>query len=78
MKYNKVESVLINQVHDSLVVDCYPGEETRMIEIMAEAMLGVVDELKERFNYTMYVPLAIEIKKGENWLDMETVLEKST
>ena len=72
-----MKSLLINQVHDSLVVDCYPGEEEQMIDIMRESMLGVLDELSSRFKYEFSVPLAIEVKQGPNWLDMETVLVAS-
>tara|TARA_R100001163_G_scaffold3495_4_gene5158 strand:- start:919 stop:2484 length:1566 start_codon:yes stop_codon:yes gene_type:complete len=72
-----MKSLLINQVHDSLVVDCYPGEEKQMIAIMRESMLGVLDELSSRFKYEFSVPLAIEVKQGPNWLDMETVLVAS-
>jgi hypothetical protein len=43
-----------------------------------EALLGVVDHLDKTFNYKFTVPLAIEVKKGRNWLDMETVMEAST
>ena len=77
MRNNNMKSLLINQVHDSLVVDCYPGEEKRMLTIMRDAMLGVIPELSERFQYEFSVPLAIEIKQGPNWLDMDTVLVAS-
>ena len=77
MRNNNMKSLLINQVHDSLVVDCYPGEEKRMLTIMRDAMLGVIPELSERFQYEFSVPLAIEIKQGPNWLNMNTVLVAS-
>lgn len=72
---SNTESCIINEVHDSIVIDTYPGEEELIAELTRDAMLGVVGELKERFNYNFTVPLAIEIKNGKNWLEMDTVLE---
>jgi DNA polymerase I-like protein with 3'-5' exonuclease and polymerase domains len=78
MQKNKLKSLLINEVHDSVVVDTYPGEEEMVLTCIKEALLGVVDHLDKTFNYKFTVPLAIEVKKGRNWLDMETVMEAST
>ena len=38
-------------------------------------MTGVTDELKERFNYELLVPLKVEVKNGINWLDMGVTAE---
>lgn len=76
MKSMGLKSVLINQVHDSLIVDCYPGEEKKVHKAMVEAMLGVKEDLWERFQYDFRIPIAIEIKQGPDWLNMDTVLEQ--
>ena len=78
MKERKLKSLLINEVHDSVVVDTYPGEEEEVLECIKEGLLGVIDHLDEVFDYKFTVPLAIEIKRGGNWLNMETVMEAST
>lgn len=77
MKARKLRSVLVNTVHDSNVVDCYPGEERAVCECLTWAMLGVVDELRERYGINLLMPLNIEIKRGPNWLDtkVETPIE---
>lgn len=78
LKEEKLKSLLINEVHDSVVVDTYPGEEEAVLNCIRTALLGVIDDLDEMFNYNFTVPLAIEIKRGANWLEMDVVLEAST
>jgi DNA polymerase I-like protein with 3'-5' exonuclease and polymerase domains len=78
MKEEGLKSLLINEVHDSVVVDTYPGEEEAVLNCIRTALLGVVDDLDEMFDYNFTVPLAIEIKRGINWLEMDVVLEAST
>lgn len=77
LKEMGMKSLLINTVHDSLVLDIYPGELEEVADIVAEAMLGVSDEVKRRFNRVMTVPLAVEIKAGPNWLEMDVIKEVS-
>ena len=71
----KLKSLLINEVHDSNVVDTHPDEAEQVVNIMGECMLGVTQELKDRYSYTLTVPLSVEIKQGINWLDMDVVYE---
>ena len=77
MKKNKVKSLIINEVHDSIVVDTYPKEEGLIAKLMCKAMLGVIDTLKEDFNYTLGVPLEVEVKNGTNWLSMEKIRKET-
>jgi len=72
-KKHKLKSLIINEVHDSIVTDAYPGEETLVTDLKVEAMLGVIPELKRRFNYDLNVPLEVEVKCGKNWLDMDVI-----
>ena len=72
-KKHKLKSLIINEVHDSIVTDAYPGEEEFVADLKVEAMLGVIPELKRRFNYDLEVPLEVEVKCGKNWLDMEVI-----
>jgi DNA polymerase I-like protein with 3'-5' exonuclease and polymerase domains len=78
LKAEGLKSLLINEVHDSVVVDTYPGEEEVVLNCIRTALLGVIDDLDEMFDYNFTVPLAIEIKRGANWLEMDVVLEAST
>ena len=74
-KEKQLKSLIINEVHDSIVTDTYPGEEKVVAELKLQAMTGVVGELKERFNYELLIPLKVEVKNGINWLDMQVTVE---
>lgn len=63
------KSVPINTVHDSIVVDVFPGEEDAVISVMRDVMTNVHTEIARRYGYVMRMPLAIEMKLGDNWLE---------
>ena len=73
MNEQKVKSLLINTVHDSIVADVYPGEEAVMSRIFDEGTASVIPALKEYYGINFNVPLDTEIKMGYNWLDMKEV-----
>lgn len=68
-KASNLKSLLILTVHDSIVVDCFPGEQDEVCRILREAMVGVSDEANARWGYSFALPLDIEISAGPNWLD---------
>jgi DNA polymerase I-like protein with 3'-5' exonuclease and polymerase domains len=70
-----MRSVICNTVHDSIVIDVYPGEEQQCIEVMSKAMLCLPQETKRRYNKEYSMPVGIELKMGKNWLDLEAVFE---
>ena len=72
------KSLLINEVHDSNLLDIYPGEEAAMIELVSDAMLGVVDELLRRYGVKFNVPFEIEIKVGPSWGEGKFAKKAST
>ena len=55
-----MQSRLILQVHDELLLECPPEEADRAAEILREAMEGAA-ELK--------VPLVAEVHRGKNWAE---------
>ncbi|MCH7686056.1 MAG: inositol-3-phosphate synthase [Planctomycetes bacterium] len=73
MVKHKLNSILINEVHDSIVIDTYPEEEEIVMKILRVCMLEVIPWMKEHWDYDFNVPLAVDIKSGPNWLDMEEV-----
>ena len=73
MKEKNVKSVLVNTVHDSIVVDIHPDEENIIIEIFKQGASRVIPALKERYNINFNIPLDIEMKIGYNWLNLEGV-----
>lgn len=75
MKNRHIKSLCVLTVHDSIVVDTHPDEINTVKEILIEAMEGVADEIKSRYDYKMVLPLAIEIKAGDNWLNGDVIYE---
>ena len=60
MKNEKLKSKLVLQIHDELVVDCYPGESELVKKILKEEMESVVN---------LKVPLLVEVDEGETLYD---------
>ena len=73
MNEQKVKSLLINTVHDSIVADVYPGEEAVMSKIFDQGTASVIPALKEYYGINFNVPLDTEIKMGYDWLNMKEV-----
>jgi DNA polymerase I-like protein with 3'-5' exonuclease and polymerase domains len=64
---------LILTVHDSIVVDVHPDELDQVKNVLKDAMLGVKNDLIERFEYEPVLPFDIEIEAGTNWMTMADV-----
>lgn len=60
IKNEKLKSKLILQIHDELVVDCYPGEVEIVKNILKAEMENVVN---------LKVPLIVEVSDGESLYD---------
>tara|TARA_R100001129_G_scaffold81215_3_gene55322 strand:+ start:2830 stop:4965 length:2136 start_codon:yes stop_codon:yes gene_type:complete len=76
IKQENCKSLIINTVHDSIVVDVHP-EEIDIIPIyLKESMLKVKDRMLYDFNLTIDVPMEVELKIGDDWLDMEEIVDE--
>ena len=60
MKENNLESKLILQVHDEIIIDAKENELEKLKEIIKDAMENIVK---------ISVPLKIEINTGSNWFE---------
>ena len=60
MKNEKLKSKLVLQIHDELVVDCYPGESEKVKKILKEEMESVAQ---------LTVPLLVEVEEGKTLYD---------
>tara|TARA_A100001391_G_scaffold116987_2_gene79269 strand:- start:4155 stop:6260 length:2106 start_codon:yes stop_codon:yes gene_type:complete len=69
---HNVTSKIINTVHDSIVLDIFPGEENLVAKLTHKAMTEVDKQFEDVYNIKWNVPLAVDIEIGNNWLDMET------
>ena len=57
IKAENLKSKLVLQIHDELVVDCYPGESEKIKQILKEEMESVV---------SLTVPLIVEVEEGKS------------
>ena len=60
LQEENMQSKLILQVHDELIVDTFPGEEEKVICILKDCMENVV---------SLSVPLPVAISSGKTWFD---------
>ena len=60
IKSEKLKSKLVLQIHDELVVDCFPGESEIIKKILKEEMESVVN---------LTVPLLVEVEEGKTLYD---------
>ncbi len=70
LKHHRCKSLVINTVHDSIVLDVFPGEEEQVARITYDAMTGVTKVFEELYNTKWLVPLEVDVEIGKNWLDM--------
>ena len=73
MRKQQMKSVICNTVHDSIVLDVHPSEEEQCIKVLSEAMLCLPSETKRRYGLEYDMPVGIELKIGNNWLDLSEV-----
>ncbi len=60
LRREKLQSRLILQVHDELLLECPPEEVETAARILQEAMEGVIQ---------LSVPLSAEVHEGQNWAE---------
>ena len=66
---NQLHSCIVNTVHDSIVIDVHPNEKDKVLRIINAAndrLLGIVNR---KWNIDFNLPLLLEAKIGNNWLD---------
>ena len=68
-KREHLKSKIILTVHDSIVVDIFPGESGAVVRALTWAMRDINDEIFERFNFKVNIPLDVEAEIGDNWMD---------
>ena len=64
-----MQSCIVNTVHDSIVIDVHPNEESQVINIIDETNNVLPQLIAARWGVDFNVPLLLEAKIGPNWLD---------
>ena len=69
-----LQSCLVNSVHDSMVIDTHPDEIDDVLGIIDLLNTNLNDMIKKEYEIEMNVPLLLESKIGNNWLDTKDVI----
>ena len=73
-KLNVLQSCIVNTVHDSIVIDVHPDEIQKVIDIIKDVNTYIDSLIMKEFKVTINVPLLLEAKIGNNWLDTKDVI----
>ena len=69
-----MKSCVVNSVHDSIVIDVHPEEEKQVLWIIKSTNKELPNLIALRWGIDFNVPLLLESKIGENWLDTKDVI----
>ena len=77
MKFEKaldsLQSCLVNTVHDSIVIDIHPDEVDKVKATVNTINSNLHDIIYDYYAIDFNVPLLLEAKIGDNWLDTKDV-----
>ncbi len=68
-----LQSCIVNTVHDSIVIDVHPDEINKVIFILKSINEDMNSIINQQFRIDFNVPLLLEAKIGDNWLDTKDV-----
>ena len=68
------KSMLVNSVHDSVVLDVHPLEEEDVLTIIDDVNSRLKSIVESYYDIDVNVPLLLESKIGDNWLDVKDVV----
>jgi DNA polymerase I-like protein with 3'-5' exonuclease and polymerase domains len=68
-----MKSVVINTVHDSIVIDVHPDELDIIVRVIDAALQTLEPKLLDYYGVSMLVPLLYEGKIGPNWMQGDDV-----
>ena len=71
---NPLQSCIVNTVHDSIVIDVHPEEQKQVLFIIQNTNNFLPTLINQRWNIDFNVPLELEAKIGNNWLDTHNVV----
>ena len=74
--YNRLkpyQSCVVNSVHDSIVIDVHPDEVAEVVKVIDSVQEDLVELINNKWSINFNVPLALEAKMGDNWLEQKEV-----
>ena len=66
---NQMQSCIVNTVHDSIVIDVHPNEKEKVLRVIKAANDSLIQIVNRKWNIDFNLPLLLEAKIGDNWLD---------
>ena len=67
------KSCIVNTVHDSIVIDVHPEEQDQVLFIIKSINNDMKTIIDNYYGIDFNVPLLLEAKIGDNWLDTKDV-----
>jgi len=67
------KSCIVNSVHDSVVIDIHPEEIQQVLYVIKQINTDLRKIIENQFKIDFNVPLLLEAKIGDNWLDTKDV-----
>ena len=68
-----LNSLVVNSVHDSIVIDTHPDEVQAVGTVIKDVQDVLHDLIAQRWGIDFNVPLALDAKIGNNWLEQHEV-----
>ena len=68
-----LQSCIVNTVHDSIVIDVHPDEINKVVFILKTINQDINSIINNEFGIDFNVPLLLESKIGDNWLDTKDI-----
>ena len=72
-RMSNLQSLIVNSVHDSIVIDIHPDEVDAILDVIQSVNNDLHNIIDKRFGIDFNVPLLLEAKIGNNWLDQQEV-----
>lgn len=66
-------ALLINTIHDSVMVDCKDSVKDYAAHVLKEVMEDVTNEMKRQWGLDFDLPLNVDIEGGKTWGSMTTL-----
>ncbi len=71
---SKLQSCIVNTVHDSIVIDVHPEEKQKVTFILRGINTNMKAIIDNQFRIDFNVPLKLDMKIGNNWLDTHDIM----
>jgi DNA polymerase-1 len=71
---SKLQSCIVNTVHDSIVIDVHPEEKQKVTFILRGINTNMKAIIDNQFKIDFNVPLKLDMKIGNNWLDTHDIM----